>query len=326
MAITGFDYKDLTITFVDYGAQQFGGYGSRADVEGGAKDATKTKLDEGSESSMTLPINPEMLEISNGIDINNYKTPFFADLISISGLKLRTFTIDSRFPYDTGYTFGRDVKIFKQRYYINWIQRVMQEKHILLFAIDGDVDYLVPFTCVITEFSFTMLPDKDIEYSITVNEYIDYRNVLSSRDFVLEGDSLVVSEERTRPNLEGKITVGSIVKVVRGVAHINPLGTQVFSIKALSKLYQLRPQSFININTFFAAQQLSKELMRSDDMEWVVVSITPHTDFNTGGIKELYQSLCSNPLEIARPLNIRIKSLKSNDDGWVTRDQLKFIR
>ena len=324
----------LKIMFTDLGQQDFGGYGSRADIEGGAgagdrkfklDPVTKETLDD-SQRTLIIPVNPEDLEITNGIDIESHETSYFAEVITLTGLKLRKFNITSFFPFDTEYDFDDEVVIHPQKYYIEWIQRAMQGKKILLMSVVGDIDYLLPFTCVFTDFSYHIGAYKDIAYTLSVSEYIDYRSYAEARKFTMDGDVLITESTKKRPNLEGVITIGSIVKVINGFAHINSLGTKYATVQGLSSLYRYAPSRFISVNTLFDAHQLAKEINRPKDMEWVVASILPRTLYDTSGPREFYQSLCSNQIGIPNLLNIHIVSLSSRDDGWVTMSQLALVR
>lgn len=324
----------LKIMFTDLGRQDFGGYASQAEVQGDAGSGGRdNELQSSSQEvlndpnrTLVVPVNPEDLEISNGIDVESHSTPYYAELITLTGLKLRRFDIESFFPFDTDYLFDDEVVIQPQKYYIEWLQRAMQLKRILLFSIEGDINYIIPFTCVITDFKYKIGAYKDISYTLSVVEYIDYRTESESRTFVMEGDTLITTTTKKRSNLEGEITIGSIVKLVSGIAHINSLGTQYLSVQGISALYRYTPSRFKSINTYFDAYQLAKEINRPKDMEWVVVSITPHTLYDTTGPREFYQSLCSNPIGIANLLNINIVSLSTSDQGWVTKKQLVLVR
>ena len=238
----------VQLCFKRLGIYSFGGFGASADTEGNAA----TFDDDGGEADfnkpyakfnlikdglglfMMIPINPEEITVNYQVDVNSYDTIFFAELATISNIKLRRFSIRSFFPYrsQANTKFGTE-PIFSPKDYINWITECMDNKMILSFKAFGELGRPLPFMkCFIEKFDTTLKANGDVEYELNICEYIDYRKNIDMRKFVMDGDMLVVSDKKKKRD-GGKIFIGDFVRVVKGTIFSDELKQMKFGLDKL---------------------------------------------------------------------------------------------
>lgn len=235
----------VQLCFKRLGIYSFGGFGASADTEGnaalfdnegGEPDFNKhtAKFDliaNGLGQFMMIPINPEEITVNYQINTNSYDTIFFAELATITGIKLRKFTIRSFFPYRSAVVtqFGTE-PIFSPKNYIDWITECMDNKMILAFKAFGELAQPLPFMkCFIESFDTTLKANGDVEYVLNICEYIDYRKNIDTRKFVMDGNMLVVSSKKKRRE-GGEIFIGDFVKVADGIVFNDELKQSRFGL------------------------------------------------------------------------------------------------
>lgn len=235
----------VQLCFKRLGVYSFGGFGASADTEGNAvyfdnesgdmEFAKKSEIkNDGLKTYMMIPINPEEIEVNYRINVNSYDTIFFSELATITGVKLRRFSIRSFFPYRSAVNtpFGTE-PIFRPKDYIDWITECMDNKMILAFKAFGEIAEPLPYMkCFIESFDTTLKANGDVEYVLNVCEYIDYRKNVDTRKFVMDGDVLVVSDKKKKRE-GGKIFIGDFVKVANGIVFSDELKRTKFGISDL---------------------------------------------------------------------------------------------
>lgn len=352
-----FEIGSATIMLRIIGRLEFGGAGSKSDIEsdvapledvstgvasttqpGAIQNAMEKKKDskvtsgkvtdvENDPKNLIFPINPEEITIEQSVDVNSHSTNFYGEICTFGSSKLRTLSIESFFPFDTEYSYGIQRKIWPQKRYIDYLNKAMERKYILIFSISGDINYLQPFTVIVESFAYTISGDRDIKFSLSLREYIDYRTLERISYFtVTDSKTIVDTTPKQRVNLSDKINILSVVKVVDGLVFSSSLGEGTVSISTVTKLYNKSPESFISLDTFFKASELAESIKRSRGLEWTVIGSVPLHSFNTGSMKALYESIKSNEIQIDKVHNIMIKCNTTDDVGWVNIHQLELVR
>lgn len=239
----------VQLCFKRMGIYSFGGFGASADTEGNAAffnnnsgDMEFDKVSKIKEDSLNkylmIPINPEEISVNYRINTNTYNTIFFAELASLSGIKLRRFSISSFFPYQisTAYKFGTE-PIYSPSDYIKWITDCMENKVILAFKAFGPLAKPIPYMkCFIENFDTTLKANGDVEYKLDICEYIDYRKNLDMRRFVMEGDVLIVSQ-KAKKRVSSQIYVGDFVNVVTGIVYSDELKSSRLGLNELENIF-----------------------------------------------------------------------------------------
>ena len=201
----------VQLCFKRLGIYSFGGFGASADTEGNAAlfndDGGDTAFDapnnikaDGLKTYMMIPINPEEISVNYQINTQQHQTVFFSELATLSGLKLRRFRIDSFFPYriSANRRFGTE-PIYRPQDYIKWITDCMDNKVILAFKAFGELAEPLPYMkCFIEDFQTTLKANGEVAYSLSICEYIDYRDGIDTRMFVMDGDTLIVSPKEKK--------------------------------------------------------------------------------------------------------------------------------
>jgi hypothetical protein len=217
----------VQLVFKKLGIFSFGGFGASADTEGGAPmfsdDGGDPNFkpeeiqDDQLEKYLVIPINPADIQVNYSIDVTNYKTIFFSEIASITGIKLRRFTISSFFPYRVGSDIKsfRTGRIYEPKNYIDWITECMDNRVILAFKAFGDLARPLPImSCFIESFTTKLMSNGEVQYSLGICEYIDYRQNVDSRMFVMDGDRIIVSEKENSRKDE-RIGIGTLVRVTK---------------------------------------------------------------------------------------------------------------
>lgn len=225
----------VQLLFRRSGLYSFGGFAHNADVEGNAGTSPNSRdIPANSEGNlndksyipenknadgdfMVIPVNPENITVTTGVNSKNYETSFHAELAVMSGLKLRTFTIESFFPAKPNefQNLGTGT-VFKPVEYVNWIMGCMKSKCVLRFFPFGNADVLPEMDCFFTSFVYTLQPNGDVTYTLEVCEFIDYRKDITSRRLKLtpRGAFVVSDDSRKREVLNDQIIrVGDYITV-----------------------------------------------------------------------------------------------------------------
>lgn len=248
---------EVQLCFKRLGIYSFGGFGSSADTEGNAAtfdddggDSTfdsvsKIKADALNQYLM-IPINPEEIKVEYQINTTSHQTIFFSELATLSGLKLRRFTINSFLPYriSANRKYGTE-PIYRPQDYIKWITDCMDNKVILAFKAFGDLAEPLPYMkCFIESFDTTLRANGEVSYSLSICEYIDYRKNIDTRMFMMEGDTLIVSpKEESRD--DGKIGLGDLVYVIDGTIYSDKLKHSSFNVGTITNSFFRCPPSII---------------------------------------------------------------------------------
>lgn len=194
----------VQLLFKRTGTFSFGGFAHNADIEGDAGSTAASRdipahsegdLNDGSYKPindnangdfMVIPVNPQSITVNASVNTQNYETSLHAELAVMSGLKLRTFSIESFFPaHPNDYTNLGTGTVFKPVQYVNWILSCMQAKSVLHFYPFGNADVLPEMDCFISSFSYTLEPNGDVAYSLEIMEFIDYRKRITERQIKL---------------------------------------------------------------------------------------------------------------------------------------------
>lgn len=194
----------VQLLFKRTGTFSFGGFAHNADIEGNAGTTAASRdipahsegeLNDGSYKPindnangdfMVIPVNPQNITVNASVNTQNYETSLHAELAVMSGLKLRTFNIDSFFPAHTNeYSNLGTGTVFKPVQYVNWILSCMQAKCVLHFYPFGNADVLPEMDCFISSFTYTLEPNGDVSYSLEITEFIDYRKRITERQIKL---------------------------------------------------------------------------------------------------------------------------------------------
>lgn len=366
----------VKLCFKRMGIYSFGGFGSSADTEGNAAtfdndggdmnfDSPADIKEDGLNNYLMIPINPEEITVNYQIETNSYNTIFFAELATLTGLKLRRFKISSFFPYrvTTQKKFGTE-PIYRPQDYIRWITDCMDNKIILAFRAFGQLAEPLPYMkCFIESFDTTLRPNGDVRYDMVVCEYIDYRKNLDMRKFVMDGEVLIVSE-KPRKRDDTKITIGDFVRVKTGIVFTDKLkmckigmndlistffktsptaiaakfltGGSVSSGEVFNSPGQMGRNAVYNLltpDTIMTLADLIKQTMAIDRNEiWMVVG----GDYCSKNMVDLSFDLLWDVAQIDRLYknmnvgnmsgkDIAIRSMKDNRTGWVSLDQLAKV-
>ena len=253
----------VQLVFKKLGIYSFGGFGSSADTEGNAQtvsgtdpadlNAVDVNLSKAKKDKLTeyliVPINPEEIRLDYAVNTNTYKTVYFSELASMSGLKLRRFSINSFFPYriSAKRQFGTE-PIYEPADYINWITECMDNKIILAFRAFGDLARPIPYMkCFISGFNTTLLATGEVKYTLEICEYIDYRTNVDQRQFSMSGTNIVISaKENVR--YDSAIGLGDFVNVVSGSIYSDELKHSALSVgNVLNSCFRF-PPSIITSN------------------------------------------------------------------------------
>lgn len=194
----------VQLLFKRTGTFSFGGFAHNADIEGNAGTTAASRdipahsegeLNDGSYKPindnangdfMVIPVNPQNITVNASVNTQSYETSLHAELAVMSGLKLRTFSIDSFFPaYPNEFQNLGTGTVFKPVQYVNWILSCMQAKSVLHFYPFGNADVLPEMDCFISSFSYTLEPNGDVSYSLEITEFIDYRKRITERQIKL---------------------------------------------------------------------------------------------------------------------------------------------
>lgn len=284
----------VQLVFKRLGIFSFGGFGASADTEGGAPKFSDESpdpnfsrddfQDDSLDKYLVIPINPEEIKVNYVVDVSNYKTIFFSEVAAITGIKLRRFRIDSFFPYSVGAdvkSFGTG-KVYSPKNYIDWITECMDNRVILAFKGFGDVASPLPYmTCFIESFETTLRADGEVGYSLSICEYVDYRQNVDIRQFVMDGNRLIVSEKPNERN-DGKIGIGDFVKVVDGHIFSDFIKTHPATNRDISmRLFKRSPQDIAKSvlgdgsksTNFLKADEydnpVTHTVLDKDSMKWI---------------------------------------------------------
>jgi hypothetical protein len=253
----------VKLCFKRLGIYSFGGFGASADTEGGAVkfddsggdvtfDSVSDIKNAGLDTYMMIPVNPADIQVNHEINVNTYKTIFFAELATLSGLKLRRFTINSFFPYRviTRRKYGTE-PIYRPEDYIRWITDCMDNKIILAFKAFGSIaSGTLPYMkCFIESFDTTLQPNGEVSYTLKVCEYIDYRKNLDMRKFVMEGETLIVSPKPEQRD-DGKFGLGDLVNVTSGMIYTDALKRSPMKIGSVVDSFFRYPPAIVTTKLF----------------------------------------------------------------------------
>lgn len=252
----------VQLCFKRLGVYSFGGFGASADTEGnaawfddGGGDMTfdalsKIKQDE-LQNYMLIPINPQDISVNYRVNVNSHRTMFFSELATLSGIKLRRFVIKSFFPYrmDSRVKFGTE-PVYRPQDYIRWITECMDNKLILAFKAFGQLAEPLPYMkCFIESFDTTLKSNGDVEYSLSICEYIDYRDTMDTRMFAMDGETLIVSED-TEKRKDGKIGLGDLVYVTKGLIYSDRLKRNPLKLRNVVDSFFRYPPNIVTTKLF----------------------------------------------------------------------------
>lgn len=252
----------VQLCFKRLGIYSFGGFGASADTEGNAAlfendggDMTFESLSDiktdGLSNYMLIPINPEEIQVNYSINTVSHQTVFFSELATLSGLKLRRFTINSFFPYriSANRKYGTE-PIYRPQDYIKWITDCMDNKVILAFKAFGQLAEPLPYMkCFIESFDTTVRANGEVRYSLSICEYIDYRKNVDTRMFVMDGETLIVSPKEDSRD-DGKIGLGDLVYVIDGLIYSDKLKHMSFNVGNITNSFFRFPPAIVTSRLF----------------------------------------------------------------------------
>lgn len=252
----------VKLCFKRLGIYSFGGFGASADTEGNAAlfendggDMTFESLSDiktdGLSNYMLIPINPEEIQVNYSINTVSHQTVFFSELATLSGLKLRRFTINSFFPYriSANRKYGTE-PIYRPQDYIKWITDCMDNKVILAFKAFGQLAEPLPYMkCFIESFDTTVRANGEVRYSLSICEYIDYRKNVDTRMFVMDGETLIVSPKEDSRD-DGKIGLGDLVYVIDGLIYSDKLKHMSFNVGNITNSFFRFPPAIVTSRLF----------------------------------------------------------------------------
>ena len=367
----------VQLCFKRLGIYSFGGFGASADTEGNAvlfnDDGGDTTFDapnnikaDGLKTYMMIPINPEEISVNYQINTQQHQTVFFSELATLSGLKLRRFRIDSFFPYriSANRRFGTE-PIYRPQDYIKWITDCMDNKVILAFKAFGELAEPLPYMkCFIEDFQTTLKANGEVAYSLSICEYIDYRDGIDTRMFVMDGDTLIVSPKEKKRD-DGKFGLGDLVYVVDGLIYSDKLKHMSFNVGNIANSFFRFPPALVtsrllskkgmeeyvkgydvagnvgnsvvynlaNAETINFIAEMIKAKVNSDPTEiWMIVGGDYFSKYRGVGMTDILTSSLAQVKNFAMSVSpqsvshtIKIRSMKDNRIGWVGKDQLKRV-
>lgn len=253
----------VQLCFKKIGVYGFGGMDSFADIEGNARvpkdkeygDSIFSELNDikadGLKNYLLVPINPEEITVEYTIDVDNKKTINFAEVPTLSGLKLRKFKIESFFPYriDSKKQFSTE-PIYTAKDYIKWLTECMEDRVVLQFKAFGDLAKPLPFMkCFIESFDTTLCANGDVEYTLSICEFLDYRQNVETRRFTANGELLVVSGgNKTRS--DSRIGLGDLVYVTSGTIYSDKLKHSTISLSTITDSLFITPPLMMSTKLF----------------------------------------------------------------------------
>lgn len=368
----------VVLCFKRLGIFSFGGFGASADTEGNAAlfddnggdntfaSVNDIKADE-LKTYMMIPINPEEISVNYEINTTQHQTIFFSELATLSGLKLRRFKIESFFPYriSAKRKYGTE-PIYRPQDYIRWITDCMDNKVILAFKAFGQVAEPLPYMkCFIESFEPTLKPNGEVAYSLSVCEYIDYRDGIDTRMFVMDGETLIISPKEEKRD-DGKIGLGDLVYVVDGSVYSDKLKRMSFNVGNITSSFFRFPPAMVtsklltksgleeyvqeyqvagnvgnsviynlaNAETIEFIAEMIKAKVNTDKTEmWMVVGGDYFSKYRGVGMTDVLTSSLSQIQNFAMNASpqslshtIKIRSMKDSRIGWVDKGQLKRVK
>ena len=367
----------VQLCFKRLGIFSFGGFGASADTEGNAAffndsggdstfDSPTDIRADGLSNYMMIPVNPDEISVDYSIDSTNHKTIFFSELATLSGLKLRRFSIESFFPYriSAKKKFGTE-PIYRPQDYIKWITECMENKVVLAFKAFGQLAEPLPYMkCFIENFQTTLRANGDVYYTLSICEYIDYRDNVDTRMFAMDGDTLIVSPKEEKRD-DGKIGIGDLVYVIDGLIYSDKLKHMSFNVGNIAKSFFRFPPTMVtsklltkkgmedyvkgyqvagnvgnsviynlaNAETIEFIAEMIKAKVNVDKTEiWMVVGGDYFSKYRGVGMMDILTSSLSQIRNFAQSVSpqslthtIKIRSMKNNRIGWVDKDQLKRV-
>lgn len=165
------------------------------------------------ENVFELPVNPESIEISNGQNSKQYDIAALGEINVIKSPQLTEYTMSSFFPaidvrraYEDGNQNPVDPFITSQYYlppmkYVEYIQSWMASKKPMRMNISSPT-ININTAASIEKFQWKEVAGSggDIEYTITLKEFIFYAAKSIIVDAVPESNKTLIIKKTTRPN------------------------------------------------------------------------------------------------------------------------------
>ena len=241
----------------------------------------------------------------------------------------------------------------------------MENKVVLAFKAFGQLAEPLPYMkCFIENFQTTLRANGDVYYTLSICEYIDYRDNVDTRMFAMDGDTLIVSPKEEKRD-DGKIGIGDLVYVIDGLIYSDKLKHMSFNVGNIANSFFRFPPTMVtsklltkkgmedyvkgyqvagnvgnsviynlaNAETIEFIAEMIKAKVNVDKTEiWMVVGGDYFSKYRGVGMMDILTSSLSQIRNFAQSVSpqslthtIKIRSMKNNRIGWVDKDQLKRV-
>ena len=121
----------------------------------------------------------------------------------------------------------------------------MENKVVLAFKAFGQLAEPLPYMkCFIENFQTTLKANGDVYYTLSICEYIDYRDNVDTRMFAMDGDTLIVSPKEEKRD-DGKIGIGDLVYVIDGLIYSDKLKHMSFNVGNIANSFFRFPPTMV---------------------------------------------------------------------------------